>query len=199
MPIFSHRSKSILFIHIPKTGGSSIETTLANECSTSLYAPFYRRTFAVTPQHFTMADICYLFPSWEWDLAFAMVRNPYDRFVSEFRYQAESTAERFGMAPDFHSWAEAKLEAAADDPHLDDNHFRPQVEFVTDAVEVFRLEDGLPKAAARVSEALEIRVSFHRRLNAPSNRRPVPLDGDVKAEVARFYRRDFERFGYEDA
>ncbi len=84
MPL-SHRYKAI-FIHIPKTAGTSIYTVLAipqNEkhfYSASKKIPSY--------QHFTPLQLRNKLPNHIWNQYYKLtvVRNPFDRVVSDYRY-----------------------------------------------------------------------------------------------------------------
>jgi len=69
MPI-SHKHK-LIFIHIPKTAGTSIQETFSMEDS----------------GHYTCKELKKKYPK-EWDIytKFAVIRNPWDRLVSNYYY-----------------------------------------------------------------------------------------------------------------
>jgi len=65
-----------IFVHVPRTGGVSIETTLANHT--------VKRPIG---GHQTSIDYQFIYPSrWNSYFTFGFVRNPWDRLVSSFFY-----------------------------------------------------------------------------------------------------------------
>ena len=95
MPYFKNDNVNILFIHIPKTGGTSIEAYFSNKFSipldeSSLYdkTPTYEQ-FKTSPQHMTLRTIIH---NTSFKINFnhikimTCVRNPYERLVSDLFY-----------------------------------------------------------------------------------------------------------------
>lgn len=129
MPI--HHKYKILFIHIPKTGGSSIETFFNMTKIENLYygneiGELDGVRYAL--QHMTAFHLKYL------DLAskyfddyfkFAFVRNPYERVLSEYFGQDKRTRVDFDLDL-YKKWF--------DETHsiIDTDHKLPQYEFVYD-------------------------------------------------------------------
>ena len=93
MPI-SHKEK-IIFIHIPKTGGGSVEKTLniwGSDNNGSL-TPDYNILYGLAENkllhHFTFREILDLTKKKFKDYkVFSFVRNPYDKIVSEFLWRS---------------------------------------------------------------------------------------------------------------
>lgn len=199
MPFIAHNEKRILFVHIPKTGGTSVERWLSS------LAPLHFRTMGVpvatrcTPQHFRMSDLNHLFGAGFFDYAFAIVRNPFSRIESEYRMRAQlQSSGFFGEAETFSSWLEIAIERTKREPWLFDNHMRPQWEFIEDNVEVFRFEDGLSKAVRSVCDRIGVPFNGnveHALRTDESIPAPVWQRTDM-IRVQQHYARDFERFGY---
>lgn len=146
MPFFKVKNKNILFIHIPKTAGSSIESWLSSVGSVAFYSTIIPNSLRVTPQHFTIADIRILLDGLvKWDYSFALVRNPYKRLESEYFFRTKHEQKTFGVRPDFSCWLIEQLKHYQNNPTHLDNHFRPQIHFIDETVEVFKLENGLDK------------------------------------------------------
>jgi hypothetical protein len=61
MPIFEQGATKILFLHIPKTGGTSIENMLKKHVDMSFYSPVPPSGLKITPQHLQMNDFRILF------------------------------------------------------------------------------------------------------------------------------------------
>ena len=85
--------KYILLIHIPKTGGTSIEEYLKNKYEESLFSPSRLRLFKIpeldriSPQHQTLMNIekykDRISIEFENLCIISVVRNPYHRIVSD--------------------------------------------------------------------------------------------------------------------
>ncbi len=97
--IISHKFKFI-FVHIPKTGGCSIEHQLIPKLGTEdlitdtmnyghikdLKAKFYK-----IPHHSTLDEILDKFPETKNYFKWAIVRNPWDRMVSLYHFYQQLT------------------------------------------------------------------------------------------------------------
>jgi hypothetical protein len=57
MPLFTKNNLTSLFIHIPKTGGTSIEKWLGERGELTYYSPTAPAFMSVTPQHLTQTDL----------------------------------------------------------------------------------------------------------------------------------------------
>jgi hypothetical protein len=199
MPFIDHDGKRVLYVHVPKTGGTSVERWLGSLATLRLHSVGVPQPLRVTPQHLRHADIEALLGEGFFEYAFMTVRNPFARLESEYRMQVALAEQGFwGKAPKFGPWLERALERMARDPHADDNHLRPQWDFLGEGVEVFRLEDGLDRALKTVAG----------RIGAPPpataehalRSEPVPIrwrKPDI-LRVRRAYAEDFAEFGYED-
>lgn len=92
---------NLLFVHIPKTGGSSIEKKFGidkqnrDECFTYTEERYNNIIFA--PQHFTPDLIEQHYPElYKSSKKFTIVRNPYTKMISEFIYrEGEFTPDKF--------------------------------------------------------------------------------------------------------
>ncbi len=186
------------FIHIPKTGGTSIEAALADPscvCRSGERHP----EFAAPLNHLTLGELRRFCESRQIPLdtgrTFAFVRNPWDKVISEcfcphvrhaFR-QGADVRERIGTV----------CEMAADGYG---NHFLPQSRFLAD----HRGEVGLIGRYETLSADLEalcgdlgIPLRPLPLLNTSSRGRYVDYyDRETRALVARTYREDIERFDY---
>ena len=200
MPFIEYDGKRILFVHIPKTGGTSVERWLETLGPLRLHAIGTPLPMRVTPQHLRHTDIEMMLGEDYFDYAFATVRNPFTRLESEYRMQATLAEEGFwGKAPKFGYWLETALGRMARDPHADDNHLRPQWEFLGDAVEVFRLEDGLDVAMQTVATQIGAPPPPEDSSHAlKTERRLLRWRKTDITRVRKAYAQDFEQFGYDD-
>lgn len=196
VPVIRISDKQVLFIHVPKTGGSSIEARLAQFGSVQLGARDLRTSFPCSPQHFHRALLEQLFRASDFDWAFMVVRHPVSRIVSQYQYQ---TRKRRLLRPalPFSSWLRKALLMRRMNPYLRDNHMRPQHEFEAFGAEVFRYEDGLEAPLEAFGRAVGVpaegALDRHKQ-SAPAN--VEPSTADVRL-IRRAYAEDFERYGYD--
>ncbi len=196
VPVIRVSGKQVLFIHVPKTGGSSIEARLAELGPVQLGARNARNGFPCSPQHFHNTLLERLFQEDDFDWAFMIVRHPVSRMVSQYRYETHKRRLRHPTQP-FTVWLRETLLARRDNPYLRDNHMRPQHEFEAFGAEVFRFEDGLDAPLAAFGRAVGVAVEgvLHwRKRSAPLT--VEPSDADI-GMIRRAYARDFERYGYD--
>lgn len=202
MPFVEHSGRRILFVHIPKTGGTTVEDWLRTLGPLRLFHFGHPEALRCTPQHLTMRDLEALLGKDFFDYAFAIVRNPYERIASEYRMHAALARERFfpGL-PDFPLWLESNLrEAARDACHLD-NHLRPQWAFLGEGVEILRYEDGLRECvktvAERIGAAPPMRLGRRYATGGGAGGAKVRFGLPEIARMRDAYGRDFEFFGYD--
>jgi hypothetical protein len=194
MPLYQLNSRNLLFIHVPKTGGKSVEEFLKGlSGGQALFHPKKQDIFPCSPQHMHAEALAMLFGNRFLDHSFMVVRNPYRRFVSEYHWRV---TRKNGEEP-FEAWAHNILDALEANPYVLDNHLRPQVEFRMSGTDVHKLEDGLEKAVEAAVRAIGLDVE------RPSLRQTHQV---AKAEVTagrtlvdrlrETYAADFDAFGY---
>ena len=206
MPILQFEGRNILYMHVPKTAGTSVEAWLHSLAPLHLSATYtggWTNTFRCSPQHLDADDIRRLFADGFFAYAFMFVRNPYARLESEYRFlccddKIRQLPSDHGSRPPFARWAVRELRAAEQDPWILDNHLRPQWEFVYPGADCFKMEDGLAKgltkAAARIGAPPPETVPA---LNRTAGKDIETIwDAESRDLVARRYARDFKEFGY---
>src|SRR5438045_277709 len=106
MPIFRFGDKILLFIHIPKTGGTSVEAMLKAGGGVEAMRHNAQITgLLCTPQHFHAEILSRLVPEGFSDFTFTIVRNPFDRLVSEFKMRVQGA----GRDVTFDDWVDRVL------------------------------------------------------------------------------------------
>ena len=96
-------SKRCIFVHIPKTGGNSIDAAL----KVKRHKEYLKRgaPFHLSPSHITASQIRFLLKQnvnntelWDSCFKFAFVRNPWDQRVSQFFHQRKGKGEGGAIA-----------------------------------------------------------------------------------------------------
>ncbi|MCB9743975.1 MAG: sulfotransferase family 2 domain-containing protein [Alphaproteobacteria bacterium] len=193
-----------VFVHLPRTGGTSVETALAPWSRDPVGYAAEGNT-VLPHKHASAAELqALLGEAWSSYLRFTVVRDPWARMLSDYHFFRETGPKllaRFtpreraltadALALDFDAWLARNAET-----------LRPcQLEALTDAEgellvnRVLRLERLSADFAALCAE-LGVRVPLPRK-NA-SRRPPVALaySPESAALIAELCRPDIERFGY---
>lgn len=200
MPIYTKDDVSILYIHIPKTGGTYLEHYFHyNGFTQHMYdGGQINHLRRCSPQHRHASILEQILDLSSFDLIFMTVRHPINRFRSEFQEQV-----RLGKADpdDLNGWASAALDKLAFNPYHLDNHLRPQHEFYIPGCTCFRQEDGFDAAWSDVMEArlgisLKTRELDRVRVSEPLNQQ---LSDPVLRRLLTLYAHDFTIFNYDPA
>jgi hypothetical protein len=207
VPIFVKDDISVLFIHIPKTGGTSLgEGLLKSGWKRTFYQspgtePDHYHLIRVSQQHYHARLLRAALRVPKFDLRFCMVRDPLARFRSEYAMRRQDPAD--GAEHVVEEWAEERLRRYSTEPTFLDNHLRPQHEFLVENTVVYRYEDGLEAAVndLRDGHGIDIKVELKRRQSSHS--RPdrlassdVQISRRLEGRLRELYARDFEQFGY---
>ena len=174
----------LVFVHIPKTGGTSIRTVLGLPHDHATAAEYVERLGL---------------DKWRRRLTFAVARHPFDRFVSAWAFLV-------GMRPGRPGWQKAQrsrevmlshgtmdafIRAGA--PAMFEVHaFQSQIQWLV----------PMPRLLLRF-ESLEDQFQFHFGQQLPhvnaSERQPwrETLSPEQRSLLAQVYAADFKRLGYE--
>lgn len=216
MPLARIGGRVLLFVHIPKTGGTSIEAYMRAQGAVALHgqAAAWSR---VPLQHLHREAWREATPPGFWDAGFAVLRDPKARLISEFRMRAEPLSPKlrplgwlraarnraagrptYGVRLegrieflDFDGWVERAFAATRRDPMFRSNHLRPQADFVDDTLTLFRFEDGLEPVFRWIDAAAGAPPApgpFHERRSDPI---PVTCSAATDAAIRAFYAADY--------
>lgn len=149
MPVYEKENQRVLYAHIPKCGGSSMEWFLHRIC---LYNPSHHdgkggvnNQHAVAKKHSTWGDFTY---------KFTIVRHPLERLISELNWKSnmgwELAWDKSSLPPSelcTEKFISRLFSATKKNPAVRgsgitvlDNHIRPQCDFISDDMEIFKYD-----------------------------------------------------------
>jgi len=200
-----YKSKNILFIHIPKTGGTKIENEIKKKSRQTLYSDKRNKLLHVP---FNKCSLQHQFYTTLYKFrnklninfnnikVFSVVRNPYDRVISDlFWYKL--------IKNDSDS---TKIYNVIKNKYLNrndlDNHNKPQYKFVTDEmgvlipnIKIFKTEQ-LNQSNDKLSNFLGLKINVIKKIHVNKNYSRY-LNRDTISLINDVYKKDFELFGYE--
>lgn len=208
MPFYQYRKgemeKTFLFIHVPKTGGTAIETYFRGIGLTGYFDPAtympVRPYLKVPPAHYDYGVMNRLY-NLDRLYSFAVVRHPVRRMVSEYRWALEKSTGAASLAgKSFADYIRLMFEQYRRDENVAAGHFKPQIRFVGDKVsKIFKYEAGLENIIAHVLK--DVGLTLEREVKLPvvnsTSQRKVVLSPEDMALIEDFYAEDFQAFGYE--
>lgn len=214
----------IFFSHIPKTGGSSLEKYFQlNGASVQFFSEFNHliNLMKCAPlNHLDYHLIDQLFELKKFFFSFAIVRNPYARLASEFRFRKGrngNIGKKITVYDSIEPWALDVLSSYAKDKHFFSNHIRPQIDFIGPGImKVYKLELGLSGVVENISKRLQVHgcnlipyesvdglddsmvTTKKTRLGTMSKEENLIRESSViSALVKHIYKADFDAFNYE--
>ena len=195
MPVAIVNGRSVLFVHIPKTGGSSVERYLSEHGSVLLTGNGRAAGLRCSAQHLHAKALSSIAAGEVHDWTFTIVRHPVARLVSEYRYQMRKPGWLRSRLS-FSGWLSYALARRSVDSWYRDNHFRPQHEFILPGMEIMRFEDGVDTCLRRIAERLGTPAPTVSIREKPSPETPLTLSSVSLARIRNTYARDFAEFGY---
>lgn len=195
MSIYETKSKpkkKIMFVHIPKTGGTTVTENIKMSGwpgvpvdRIPVLNPQTKRPISTQHAH---AEI-YL--KWgPFDSIFTVVRHPIHRFISQMNQHRKTKTK----TPDY--WANHFLDAYEEDPYAYDNHLRPQVEYLCPEIRIWRFEsatvfDDISKEYGMVRPN---RTLWSNRSHGKIQ--PKDISHNTMKRIIKTYKRDFKELEY---
>lgn len=199
MPISN--THKLCFVHIPKSAGSSIETALDMKHPELLYTEYKYKLYSVVAQHLHLAEICKECPQTESYDIFTVVRNPFDRLVSEYKYYKQNWWSReFHGINSFESFVDTVFYMSEEERIFKfDNHLELQSNFLNRPdlhVKIFKFEN-LSILEEWLSEKTKQKIILpHERKAAKTDYKNFYASKNIYDKVEYFYRKDLEAFSY---
>lgn len=207
MPTFSKGSKSVLYLHVPKTGGTYVEQLLIkngfsmHHWSSKRVVGSIKRAERAPLQHMHSAMILSLFDPSKFSFVFATVREPISRLISEFRMRnPQEACQKVAL-----KWMREAIEKCRSDPFIYENHIRSQADFLVEGTSVFKQENGFGSnfvSDLESSIGVKFKVqSTKRHMEVKSELTEIQIRScmsqhDIR-ELSQFYERDYEVFKYQ--
>lgn len=206
MPIFRKSGVAVLFIHVPKTGGSSLEDLFAaSGWEVHQLDRNGRRTLnphrRCSPQHMHASMLEDTLRLDTFRMSFMVVREPIARFRSELLMQHPALKEPWPAR--LERTATSLLRGYTADPFIADNHLRPQSHFYVPGTTVFRFEDGLDHVAQTLRDThsldLDLTKGVPHRLPGGKgfSSSAIEIPEHLQRDLVHFYRDDYTSFDYE--
>ncbi len=183
----SNHIDNFYFIHINKTGGSSIKKTLK--------LPFCHYTAQESINKFGIKE-------WERRFTFTAVRNPWDKVVSQYHYRIKINKSNLRNKPiKFNDWI--KLTFVDQDPFYLNNPkmFMPQTDWISDdtgkilvdfIIRFENLNDDFDKVCKKIGKSGKLK---HIKSTKHKHYRDY-YDENSKKIIETWFQKDIENFGY---
>jgi len=182
--------KKVIFIHVPKSAGTSVAQALYGRSVTHHTADFFREC---NPKKFDEY------------FSFAIVRNPLDRLVSAYEYAKSGGTSRVPISNpekyqvrEFSTFKKFVMEWLPTQKKLD-FVFRPQYEFVFDnagnqLVDVIFDMENIRDVEESLRKNAEIEIEISKTNSSKHKSYKSYYDAETLKAVKSFYAKDFEAF-----
>lgn len=181
------RFDDFIFIHINKTGGSSVEK--------ALNIPFEHKTAREKIEALGRE-------TWDRKFTFTVIRNPWDKVVSHYHYRVKTNQTGLkGDDLDFNEWV-VRAYGRQEPPYYDKpKMFMPQTDWIVDASGEIAVDDiirfeNLEEGFARVLAVLGKQASLPHAKKSNRGDYQGYYNDEARAVVAERFAQDVERFGY---
>lgn len=206
MTVFSHGDTKILYVHVPKTGGTSVEYAYRDAGWTLSYRDGRHKEnlyVRCSPQHMHARRLQDTFRLAKFHGIFMTVREPIARFRSEYLMRHDRRESFPVDASSVEEWAFLQFDRQRRDPYHLDNHLRPQSEFFLPNTRVYKLEDGLDTMLLDLNKAFNVdgpssapRAKEGGGTHSVSSR-DVEISDRLREELQVRYAADYKMFGYD--
>jgi chondroitin 4-sulfotransferase 11 len=179
--------QDFVFIHINKTGGSSVEKALGirHEHRTAL------------EKRAELGEKC-----WAKKFTFAIVRNPWDKVVSHYHYRVQTNQTDLATSPvNFAEWVRRAYSQRDPDYYDKPKMFMPQLDWITDTDgkimvnQVARFET-LQKDFDAICQRLNRTAQLPQLRKSERGDYRQYYDAESQAIVAQCFAKDIAEFGY---
>jgi hypothetical protein len=204
-----YKDIKLLFIHIPKTGGTSLEYYLQKKSPQTLYSLFNKNNVLFEKfnlktsslHHLTYKEILEYKDMLDVDFnenlkIVTIVRNPYHRIISDLFFWAiiDETSTMQEVYEIIKNYINRNIY---------DNHNKPQYEFIIDNnnciipnITIFKTENLIENVKNYGYHDFNFNVNVNRK-NVTKDNYDKYLNNDSIKLINEFYKKDFELFNYD--
>jgi len=194
--------KKCIFIHIPKTAGTSIEQFIRDNGRNEINFLGVRNNRSL--HHLTAIELLKEIKLFYQYYRFSMVRNPYDRFLSEYYWTPIlNVGYKSGKSKtDFLNYVENIVKKKEYFTNIYNDHFIPQYYFLFNKKnqllvnEVFRYEN-LDDSVEYLKKKLNIQTTFPKLNYTNANIQKEDWTDTEKERIYKIYNIDFIVFKYD--
>ena len=210
MPICLTNKKNVLFIHIPRTGGTNILNALAKNGYSFLSQKYPESNNQVSSEHLTSEEVNKILSqnNINVDFEFTVVRNPYTKLESEYFYRFKSIfrLKKWGMKTlsllksfsGFNNFIKKELNIAKNNPSYRLNHFRTQTKFLSSKTRIYKYENNfIDLKKDLLSYGIDFQLGKKQFKGRLSKMYKIKWEKSTLQLVNEYYKDDFEAFGYE--
>lgn len=187
-PLRARAGSEFVFIHINKTGGTSVER--------ALHIPFEHKTALEKIDEMGREN-------WDKAFTFTVVRNPWDKVVSHYHYRVKTNQTKLQEnIIEFKNWVTLTYEKMDEYYYDNPRMFMPQSDWISDEnnnilVDKICRFENLETDFGIVCNRIGISAKLP-HAKASDRRKYNDYYDDRTAEiVANWFRKDIENFGYE--
>lgn len=205
MALFKKDDVSIYHPHIPRTGGRYIAELFAVNKFSKFHDGFEHtvRGIEVPHLHYPLYNFLECVPE---SKKIAIVRNPYDRFVSQIKTQYIKRlypVTFFDMIKD-KEWLFSFLDYEREVDAYITNWFRPQHEYIEEGTLVYKFEDGLNENFVNwIKKNFDIEFEFNNNINYEvtdveinAKNLRANIDPIVRQHIQEYYKEDYTKLNY---
>ena len=197
MPVFTKDERRILFIHVPKAAGSSIEKQFRTSGWKMDYYNVCANPYEPALQHLTYRELSEMIADLDDIPSFSVVRNPFKRMVSEWRWQVNIMRNTDVDFPNFVRRVQVSLKTSKT---YWDNHWRPQTDFISDKVDDVIKMEQLDESFERFAIEQDLGFTSLPKSNKSKTRfgafPKLSVNDETIDRIREIYRDDFERLEY---
>tara|TARA_Y100000389_G_scaffold148109_1_gene147131 strand:- start:4782 stop:5345 length:564 start_codon:yes stop_codon:yes gene_type:complete len=186
--IININNKKLLFIHIPKTGGTSIEKAFSK---VDLKWPDFHKNIlwgrgprGLEYQHLTMKQVFQLtdYCVSDFDGIFTIVREPFSRFLSLCNWRRDS--------PDL------MIQYIKSNTYCHNLSQYDYIEGYENSIKIYRFEDGIDTIIDKIIRDYDLDVTVNIVPHCFKSNNTVKLSDEIKNNLREKLSIDFEKFHY---
>lgn len=208
--VWDHEKKYI-FIHIPKTGGTTVEKSLScQKHENGFMIPQFIQTMMKASQHFIWSDYVNHLGQQVYDsyLKFTIVRNPYTRLVSDFHWVSRdhmknikniNNIKNISNIDQYIDFAENIINENKYSENIFYDHFMPQYQYIFDNDNKLMVDKLFRQEKFEEIETF-LKDNFgvdKLTLGEIGTTEKIELTVEQKEKIYNIYKKDFELLGYE--